>query len=93
MGPLDIFHENTKRWFKRAMGTSTAVQEAAWPSIASGNHTLVSAPTGTGKTLAAFLVFIDRLMEMARQGTLKQELYLIYVSPGWGCAGHAIRER
>jgi len=80
-GSLDTFHENTKRWFERSLGTPTAVQEAAWPAIASGDHTLVSAPTGTGKTLAAFLVFIDRLMEMARQGSLRQELYLIYVSP------------
>jgi ATP-dependent Lhr-like helicase len=80
-GSLDIFHENTKRWFERTLGTPTAVQEAAWPAIASGEHTLVSAPTGTGKTLAAFLVFIDRLVEMARRGSLKQELYLIYVSP------------
>ncbi|HHX28981.1 MAG TPA: DEAD/DEAH box helicase, partial [Firmicutes bacterium] len=91
IGSLDIFHEHTKRWFERCIGTPTAVQEAAWPAIASGDHTLVSAPTGTGKTLSAFLVFIDRLLEMARQGTLKQELYLIYVSPLRSLAGD-IRE-
>lgn len=90
-GSLDIFHEHTKRWFERAIGTPTAVQEAAWPAIHSGNHTLVSAPTGTGKTLAAFLVFIDRLMEMERQGSLGQELHLIYVSPLRSLAGD-IRE-
>lgn len=90
-GSLDIFHENTKRWFERTLGTPTAVQEAAWPAIASGEHALVSAPTGTGKTLAAFLVFIDRLMEMARRGSLRQELYLIYVSPLRSLAGD-IRE-
>ncbi len=91
MDSLDIFHKHTARWFADSIGTPTAVQEAAWPAIASGDHTLVSAPTGTGKTLSAFLVFIDRLMAMAREGTLKQELYLIYVSPLKSLAGD-IRE-
>lgn len=91
MDSLGIFSQHTARWFARSIGTPTAVQEAAWPAIASGSHTLVSAPTGTGKTLAAFLVFIDRLQKMALEGTLKQELYLIYVSPLKSLAGD-IRE-
>jgi ATP-dependent Lhr-like helicase len=88
---LDIFDPLTARWFKRSLGAPTAVQEAAWPAIAAGGHTLVSAPTGTGKTLASFLVFIDRLMAEARQGALKQELQLIYISPLKSLAGD-IRE-
>lgn len=91
MNSLDIFSQHTARWFSRSIGTPTAVQEAAWPAIASGAHTLVSAPTGTGKTLAAFLVYIDRLLAMAREGTLKDELHLIYVSPLKSLAGD-IRE-
>lgn len=88
---LDIFQTYTSRWFSNALGSPTAVQEAAWPAIASGSHTLVSAPTGTGKTLSAFLVFIDRLKAQAREGNLKQELQLIYVSPLKSLAGD-IRE-
>lgn len=91
MGSLDIFHPHTASWFARSLGAPTAVQEAAWPAIAAGDHTLVSAPTGTGKTLSAFLVFIDRLMSEAREGNLKEELYLIYVSPLKSLAGD-IRE-
>lgn len=41
----------------------------------------MSAPTGTGKTLSAFLVFLDRLKKLAAEGSLKRELQLIYVSP------------
>lgn len=78
---LDLFDPITARWFSNSIGTPTAVQEEAWPSIAAGKDTLVSAPTGTGKTLSAFLVFIDRLKKQAREGTLKEELQLIYVSP------------
>lgn len=87
----DLFDPLTARWFKRCLGAPTAVQEAAWPAIAKGSHTLVSAPTGTGKTLSAFLVFIDRLKAQARDGVLKQELKLIYVSPLKALAGD-IRE-
>ncbi len=88
---FSVFDPLTVSWFTHSLGTPTAVQEEAWPAIASGAHTLVSAPTGTGKTLSAFLVFIDRLMAQAREGTLKQELQLIYVSPLKALAGD-IRE-
>jgi len=91
MNALELFDPLTAQWFSRCIGAPTAVQEAAWPLIAAGEHTLVSAPTGTGKTLSAFLVFIDRLMREARNSTLKQELQLIYVSPLKSLAGD-IRE-
>ncbi|NLO37014.1 MAG: DEAD/DEAH box helicase, partial [Clostridiaceae bacterium] len=90
-GLPDLFSPSTDRWFCRAVGQPTAVQSEAWPVIASGRHTLVSAPTGTGKTLAAFLVFIDRLRQLARRGELKQALQLIYISPLKSLAGD-IRE-
>ncbi len=88
---LELFHEFTKSWFKNTLGSPTEVQNQAWPEIASGRHTLVSAPTGTGKTLTAFLVFIDRLLNEARSGELKQELQVIYISPLKSLAGD-IRE-
>lgn len=88
---LDIFTAPTASWFARAFGAPTRVQEEAWPAIAEGGPVLISAPTGTGKTLSAFLVFIDRLMALASKGELKEELYLIYVSPLKSLAGD-IRE-
>ncbi|MCL2060268.1 MAG: DEAD/DEAH box helicase [Oscillospiraceae bacterium] len=75
------FNDITIEWFTGVFGEPTAVQAAAWPCIAAGRDALVSAPTGTGKTLSAFLVFIDRLSGLARRGELRPELYLIYVSP------------
>ncbi|MDR1669048.1 MAG: DEAD/DEAH box helicase [Oscillospiraceae bacterium] len=88
---MELFDALTRRWFASALGEPTAVQKEAWPAIASGGHTLVTAPTGTGKTLSAFLVFLDRLMAEARSGTLTQELRVIYVSPLKALAGD-IRE-
>ena len=77
----NLFEPETLDWFQGTLGEPTPVQRAAWPNIAKGRHVLVSAPTGTGKTLSAFLVFIDRLKQRAKAGTLKNELYVIYVSP------------
>ncbi len=78
---LQLFDNQTAIWFRDKLGKPTKVQEASWPAIAAGGHVLVSAPTGTGKTLSAFLVFLDRLKKQAQEGKLKQELQLIYVSP------------
>lgn len=78
---LQLFSPDTARWFRETLGSPTPVQEASWPAIAAGGHVLVSAPTGTGKTLSAFLVFLDRLKKLADAGELRQELCLLYVSP------------
>ena len=78
---LELFDEGTQKWFRSVLGEPTPVQQEAWPGIAAGRHVLVSAPTGTGKTLSAFLVFLDQMKRQAREGTLKEELQLIYVSP------------
>ncbi len=88
---MEMFDSVTSRWFKQIFGEPTMVQKEAWRSIADGFDTLVSAPTGTGKTLSAFLVYIDQLMQLAREDKLKEELYVIYVSPLKSLAGD-IRE-
>ncbi len=88
---MEMFNSVTTRWFKQTLGEPTIVQKEAWRSIEDGFDTLVSAPTGTGKTLSAFLVYIDRLMNLARDEKLKEELYVIYVSPLKSLAGD-IRE-
>ncbi len=77
----DLFDTETENWFTNALGEPTQVQREAWPAIAAGGHVLVSAPTGTGKTLSAFLVFLDRMKRQAREGILEEKLQLIYVSP------------
>ena len=78
---MEAFSEQTRAWFAACVGEPTAVQREGWPHIAAGEHTLISAPTGTGKTLTAFLVFIDRLKEQARRGELPEETQVLYVSP------------
>ncbi|KAA0919156.1 ATP-dependent helicase [Dietzia sp. ANT_WB102] len=59
---LDRFHPATVSWFRGAFGAPTAAQEGAWAALAGGAHTLVVAPTGSGKTLSAFLAALDELL-------------------------------
>ena len=59
---LDLFSEATRTWFRHAFDHPTEAQRQAWPVIQAGENVLVVAPTGSGKTLCAFLSAIDRLM-------------------------------
>jgi len=60
--PFACFHPVTAEWFKAVFDAPTAPQRLGWPVIARGENALILAPTGTGKTLAAFLACLDRLM-------------------------------
>ena len=78
--PLAAFSEPTRAWFGSAFAAPTPPQTEGWPAIAAGDHTLVCAPTGTGKTLAAFLWAIDRLMAQG-QAASDSGTRVLYVSP------------
>ena len=66
---LNLFSEPTKAWFKHAFNRPTEAQQQAWPAIHSGENVLVVAPTGSGKTLCAFLSALDRLMAVPQEWT------------------------
>jgi ATP-dependent Lhr-like helicase len=69
-------------WFNATFpGGPTPAQRLAWPRIAAGEHLLLVAATGTGKTLAAFLALLDRLLSEHAAGTLEPGLRCVYVSP------------
>jgi ATP-dependent helicase Lhr and Lhr-like helicase len=59
----------------------TPAQRRAWPMVAKGENLLLTSPTGTGKTLAAFLAVLDRLVSEAIAGTLEPGLRCVYISP------------
>lgn len=87
----NLFDGATCDWFAASVGQPTQVQQEGWPVIAEGKSVLISAPTGTGKTLTAFLMMIDRLNVLAREGKLEDRLYCIYISP-LKALGNDIRE-
>ena len=81
MNVLDSFHPAVAAWFARTFEAPTPAQERAWPALRSGRHVLVAAPTGSGKTFAAFLAAIDQLVKEGLEGALPDETRIVYVSP------------
>ena len=73
--------EPVARWFRGKYGRFTEPQRGAIPLIRQGKNVLVSSPTGTGKTLAAFLGIIDELYRLHYEGALTDNIYVVYVSP------------
>src|SRR6202163_1253280 len=81
MNALDSFHPAVAAWFSRTFDAPTPAQERAWPALEAGQHVLVAAPTGSGKTFAAFLAAIDQLVKEGLQAPLPDETRVLYVSP------------
>jgi ATP-dependent Lhr-like helicase len=75
------FHPLVRKWFTEALGKPSEPQRKGWPAIASGSHTLILAPTGTGKTLAAFLWELNALIVDGMKEPLANGVHLLYISP------------
>ena len=77
---LGIFHPAVREWFEAVFPAPTTPQIMGWPSIARGESTLILAPTGTGKTLAAFLWCINRIM-FSVPPDKSHRCRVVYISP------------
>ena len=80
-GPLGWAHPIVREWFVGKFGTPTEPQAEGWPHILARHDVLISAPTGSGKTLTAFLACIDALVRQALEGELQDVTEVVYVSP------------
>ncbi|MER7796552.1 ATP-dependent helicase [Microbacterium sp. NPDC096154] len=79
MDVLDRFAPATREWFRGAFRAPTDAQAGAWNAISQGRHALVVAPTGSGKTLSAFLWAIDRVFREKEPSAERTKI--LYVSP------------
>lgn len=75
---LALFHPTIQRWFTSRHAAPTTVQAESWPVIAKGGHALITAPTGSGKTLTAFLWSINRFLTFE---LTTGQTRVVYVSP------------
>ncbi len=78
---LSGFHPAVAQWFQSAIGEPTPAQEQGWQAIREGKNTLIAAPTGSGKTFAAFLNALDQLFREGLERGLPDEVRVVYVSP------------
>ncbi len=78
---MSQFHPIIEQWFASRFAAPTEPQRLGWPPIANGEHVLIAAPTGSGKTLTAFLAVIDRLLRRSLKEKLGDGIRVVYVSP------------
>lgn len=82
---LSLFDPIVRDWwlssFRSAEGLFTPPQRQAVPLISQGRNVLICSPTGSGKTLSAFISIINQLFIMATKGELENMVYCLYISP------------
>ncbi|MCD6523211.1 MAG: ATP-dependent helicase [Candidatus Diapherotrites archaeon] len=76
-----ILAKPVRKWFKETFGGFTPPQKYAVMEIHKGKNILISSPTGSGKTLSAFLASINELVLLAQKNALEDRTYVLYVSP------------
>ncbi|MEM3202520.1 MAG: ATP-dependent helicase [Candidatus Micrarchaeaceae archaeon] len=78
LNSLNIY---ARKWFQSNFKELTPPQKFAFKIIKDKQNVLITAPTGSGKTMSGFLSIISRLFDYSLQGKLDNKIYCIYVSP------------
>lgn len=76
-----LLHPWVKKWFKNKFNGFTESQKLSIMDVHKGNNILISSPTGSGKTLTAFLSIISQLTMLSDMDKLEDKVYCIYISP------------
>ena len=77
---LDLLNPSVATWFS-SFKEITPPQSFSIASIHDGENTLIASPTGSGKTLSAFVSVINELVGLSLSGSLEDYVYCIYISP------------
>ncbi|MDY6768492.1 MAG: DEAD/DEAH box helicase, partial [Candidatus Nanohaloarchaea archaeon] len=77
----DEFEPYVKDWFNGRFDELTPPQKHSFQLIHEGENSLISSPTGSGKTLSAFLSILNELFLLGDQDELEDRVYCLYVSP------------
>ena len=78
---LSSLNPYVRKWFEDSFSELTPPQKFTFKLIGEGKNVLVTAPTGSGKTISGFLSIISKLFDKSLAGDLEDKIYCIYVSP------------
>lgn len=82
---LDSFDEVVREWWTRSFSgyeeLFTPPQRLAVPLIRDEKNVLICSPTGSGKTLSAFISILNKLYVLSRTEELENSVYCLYISP------------
>ena len=78
---LAVLDGNVRGWFVENFKELTPPQRYAFKLISERKNILITAPTGSGKTMSGFLSIISRLFDLSLKGELENRVYCIYISP------------
>jgi len=70
-----------RNWFKDKFGEFSPPQKFSIMNIHNRENTLISSPTGSGKTLSAFTAILNELIQLAGRGLIENKVYCVYISP------------
>ena len=68
-----------RKWFTGKFAELTPPQKYTFKLITDKVNILVTAPTGSGKTMSGFLSIISRLFDYSLSGKLEDRVYCLYV--------------
>jgi len=75
------FEPYVKEWFNDQFPSLSPPQKYSFDLIHNQENSLICAPTGSGKTLSAFLSTINELYRKGREDELEDQVYVLYISP------------
>ncbi|PIU30218.1 ATP-dependent helicase [Candidatus Woesearchaeota archaeon CG07_land_8_20_14_0_80_44_23] len=76
-----ILNPLVSQWFFSKFSEFSLPQRMAVMEIHKRKNVLVSAPTGSTKTLTAFLSILNELVDLSQKGLLENKVYCVYISP------------
>ena len=77
----ELLHPIVKKWFFSKFKDFSLPQLYGVMEVHSRNNVLVSAATGSGKTITSFLAILNELVDSSEKGILEDKIYCVYISP------------